>query len=353
MANARWPRLGHGEPGEHRIFRLPRPAGLQPDAQSLWLSPDGRWVAAFGQRPMSDNYNNGMQMPKQVFLFDAESGQVRVRIPIPDTPAGYPPVAPAPPLAFDDQSRLLAVATTKSVSLFSVLDGTLLISEALPGLGNPSSDQPRPPGVRPVFTMPTGLLFARGASRLFEAAHPSDVSGFPTGGDSASAKLVEQVVLSWDVTLRKSGIENHRNDGPVRGVRLDPRGRFVIAAGDDRTIRVWDRGGGLRWAVGYPGAGSLFSGVFSMAGGRTPAPSGIFDPAGAVFFTRLRERIDVWDATSGERRGSFTSVLASSPDHRYLVVPWVEGPPPARAQDPRHVAERLGPVRSLGTDRAS
>ena len=36
---------------------------LQPDAQSLWVSPDGRWVAALGQRPMANNVNNGIQMP--------------------------------------------------------------------------------------------------------------------------------------------------------------------------------------------------------------------------------------------------------------------------------------------------
>ena len=82
---------------------------------------------------------NGVQMPTTVFLFDAESGQLRARIPIPDVPAGYPAVAslaPAPPLAFDAESHLLAVATTKSLSLFSVPDGTPLISEALPELGN-------------------------------------------------------------------------------------------------------------------------------------------------------------------------------------------------------------------------
>ena len=86
------------------------------------------------------------------------------------------------------------MATTKSVSLFSVPDGAPLISEALPELGNPSPGQPgRDATPTAIFTMPTGLLFARGASRLFEAAHPSDLDGSPTGG-SSPAKLVEQVV---------------------------------------------------------------------------------------------------------------------------------------------------------------
>src|SRR5208283_640140 len=95
-------------------------------------------------------------------------------------------------------------------------------------------------------------------------------------------------------------------------------------------IRVWDRGRPLRWSLGYPGAGSLFYAIASTADGRKPAPSGVFDPTGSVFLTRLPQRIDVWDATSGERRASFPSVLATSPDHRYLVVPWAEGAAPVR-----------------------
>jgi len=185
----------------------------------------------------------------------------------------------------------------------------------------------------PVFTMPTVLLFARGTNRLFEAAHPSDLFGSPsgssTGGSPSATKVVEQVVLSWDVTLPRTRIEDYRHEGIVRAIKLDPRDRSVTTAGDDRTIRVWDRGGGLRWSVGYPGAGSLFSHTVSMPDA-TSRLSASFDPTGAVFFTRLPDRIDVWDATSGERRRSFATVLATSPDNRYLVVAGGEGTPPAR-----------------------
>ena len=57
MADARWPRLGHGEPEEQPASGgVSVPADTrQPDAQSLWVSPDGRWVAAFGQHPMANN----------------------------------------------------------------------------------------------------------------------------------------------------------------------------------------------------------------------------------------------------------------------------------------------------------
>ena len=306
---------------------------LQPDAQSLWVSPDGKWVAAFGQnaRAILD------PMPTTIFLFEAVSGQLRVRIPIPDVPAdrsNNAPSAPAPPLAFDAESRLLAVATTKSLSLFSVPQGTPLVSQALPELDRtPSGQPPRMLGTgdNPVFTMPTVLLFARGTNRLFEAAHPSDVFGSPSGssigGSSSATKVVEQVVLSWDVTLPRTRIEDYRHEGIVRAIKLDPRDRSVTTAGDDRMIREWDRGGGLRWSVGYPGAGSLFSHTVSMPDA-TSRLSGSFDPTGAVFFTRLPDRIDVWDATSGERRRSFATVLATSPDNRYLVVAGGEGTPP-------------------------
>src|SRR5262249_35038218 len=90
---------------------------LQPDAHSLWVSTDGRWVAAFGQQPMASARYHGVQMPTTVFLFEAAAGQLRARIPIPDIPpasggrASISQGAPAPPLAFDAESRLLAMAT--------------------------------------------------------------------------------------------------------------------------------------------------------------------------------------------------------------------------------------------------
>jgi WD40 repeat protein len=59
--------------------------------------------------------------------------------------------------------------------------------------------------------------------------------------------------------------------------------------------------------------------------------SGSFDPTGAVFLTGLPDRVDVWDAASGERRGSFGGVQASSPDNRYLAVVNADGPPQAGA----------------------
>ncbi len=306
---------------------------LQPDAQSLWVSPDSRWVAAFGQKPMVRYH--GVEMPTTVFLFEAASGQLRARIPIPDIPpARVSQGAPAPPLAFDAESHLLAVATTKSLCLFSVPEGTPLISEALPELSGPPPGQPGAMRGTPDFTMPTSLFFARGTNRLFAAAHPSDLNGTLIGGDqflpSAANKVIEQVVFSWDVAVPKTRIEDHRHDEIVRAVKIDPRDRFVIAAGDDRTIRVWDRGGDLRWSVGYAGSGSLFPHLTPLPGENKLWESGSFDPTGAVISTSLPGRIEVWDAATGERRGSFASVLATSSDNRYLAVAGGDGTNPAR-----------------------
>jgi len=298
---------------------------LQPDAQSLWVSPDGRWVAAFGE-PLR---GSEVTMPMTVFLFDAESGQARLRIPIPAVMVGYGPAAPAPPLAFDAESRILAVAATKSLSLFSVPEGTPLISQALPESDRTPPGQPPRMGGNSTFTMPTGLLFSRGSSRLFLAAHPSNLYGFPTDGSSASARLVEQFVQSWDVTLARTRIEDHDNDGPVRAVKLEPRNRIVTAGGDDHVIRVWERGAGLRWSVGHPGMDSQFGETRLDSTERT-LQSGTFDPTGAAFLTVLQDRIDVWGATSGERRGTFALDATPSLDNRYLVVPRGEGSSPAR-----------------------
>ncbi len=295
----------------------------QADTASLWVSPDGRWVAAIGQRPSTDQFNPSNVMPRTIFLFDAESAQVRARIPNPDVAYAGASLGTAPTLAFDADSRVLAVATTRSLSLFSVPGGTPLISEPLPDLSNPTPGQPRPEGAGQGSTISTNLLFARGASRLFSAVHPSSLFASPfSRSPSAAAQLVVQGVQSWDVALARARVEDRRHDGPVRAVKFEPGDRLV-AAGDDRVIRTWDRGGGLRWSVGHPGAGSLYR---LVARDQTLEPwrSGILDATGTAFFTALPGRIDVWDAATGERRGSFPSLLAMSPDRRYLVIPRAE-----------------------------
>ena len=47
-------------PGPQVMFNPQSTHGyrLQPDVQSLWISPDGRWVAAFGQRPQNGAFIN-------------------------------------------------------------------------------------------------------------------------------------------------------------------------------------------------------------------------------------------------------------------------------------------------------
>jgi hypothetical protein len=67
----------------------------------------------------------------------------------------------------------------------------------------------------------------------------------------------------------------------------------VVAAGDDRTIRLSDRGRGHRWSVGYPGEGSLFPYIVSKPGEARSWRGGSFDPTGALFLTRLPDRTDV------------------------------------------------------------
>ena len=225
------------------------------------------------------------------------------------------------------QSRLLAVATTKSLSLFSVPEGQPLISEArwpswtATPLGNLSGweaaglhDAHRP------------CCSRRGTNRLYEAVHPSDSERFLPDRQrrSAAAKLVEQVVQAWDLTLPQDRDRDPspRRDRPGRQARSARS--VVTAAGDDRMIRVWDRGGGLRWSVGDPGAGmpvrprSLRWGTNAMP--RTAGSSIRRVPC----FSRGTFRSDRIDALGRDQRRSprvsFKSILALSPDHRYLVV---------------------------------
>jgi WD40 repeat protein len=304
------------------------PYAPQPDAQSLWVSPDGSFVAAIGQPPGSAHRSNRVQLPRTIYLFDAETTRVRVRIPIPDMSSRGLSTGPAPVLAFDSKSRQLAVTTGKSLSIFSIPEGTLLISAATPEMGLPASG---PVVAAPdlASTIPTGLLFAAGTSRLFAAAHLPELSG-SSRSPSSAAGLVGQGVQSWDLTLPKVRIEDFPHDGAVRAVKLDSGTGMMASAGDDRIIRVRDRDGHLRWSVGYPGQGSLFSGFAAEDREQKPCGSGTFDPTGGAFFTFLPDRVEIWDSTTAERRASFSSILAVSPDRRLLVVPWAEGPAPAR-----------------------
>jgi WD40 repeat protein len=311
------------------------PNAFVADVASLCVSPDGRWVAAFGQPP-------GLLtvLPTTVFVFDAGSGRVRGRIPLPGKRAGGSDSGPAPRLAFDPEGRVLAVATADDLSIFSVPEGHPLGSAARAGSDRAPPGPPPRNGGMPIFSMPTGLIFAPGAARLYLAAHPCDANGFaprgmgPGADPAAAAGPAEQVVQAWDVSLPKVRAEVHTHDGPVRAIRIEPRHQFVVAGGDDRILRAWDRGGGLRWSGSYPEVKGPFGPPLGPISQLFLAMYGTFDPTGAVVFAVLpdRDRIDVWDAASGERHGSFGGVLAASPDNRYLVVAGAaDGPPQAPA----------------------
>jgi len=299
------------------------------DVQSLWISPNGHWVAAFGQPQRRGG--RAPQTPTTIFLLEAESGRLRSRIPFPDDRIGQFLFAPV--LAFDAESRLLALATTQRLSLFSIPDGTPLVGSVLSQPDNPTDGQPPSSPVDSIYSVPTRLLFGERASRLFLSAYPSNRIGSPSSmgfgfnaDPKSAAKPVEQVIRSWDVSLPRIKTEAHPHDGPVRSLTLHPRDGSLVAVGDDRMIRMWDRRGDLRWSVGFPGAESLYSESVLAPGDKRPSwGSGHFDPTSAVFSTSLPGRIEVWDAATGERRGSYPSVLAASPDHRYLVISEAEG----------------------------
>ncbi len=56
-------------------------SSFQADAQSLWVSPDGRWLAGLGQTLKEKNSLKNplanVEMPTTVYLFDAVAGQLR------------------------------------------------------------------------------------------------------------------------------------------------------------------------------------------------------------------------------------------------------------------------------------
>lgn len=282
-------------------------------ARSMWLSRDSRWLAI----ELTEN-RKSLPVPL-VDLVDLRTGVVQSHLTF---RAPWDPFLSAVPVhcAFNVDGSLLAMLTRTQLLIFSVPDGTPVIVEELvdsqgsgPAQGLPMivADQP----------LANALVFDASGTALVSATSPFGVYGQgmkPNTPESAR----QQLLTTWDLARGRSQPRFHARDAAVESVRIDPRGRFIVAGGEDRKTLVWEQApDGPHWEIGVAGEGSVYPSSIRLPLG-DPVTNGRFDSTGRMFVIATADRLQILDTTTGKLHRSFplATVAAFSNDFRLMAV---------------------------------
>lgn len=211
--------------------------------------------------------------------------------------------------------RLAAVGTDGKIRVWSVYGGEPVV--VLEG---------HPDWVWTVAWSADGRLLATGGSdltvRLWDARTGECLSVLRGHGDrlrcvrlSADGRLVasgsiDRMVRLWEVHTGRCLLTLEGHAGPVWGVVFGGGEGRVASCSEDQTIRIWDTKTGE--CLRTLNAGRR---VWSME----------FSPDGATMATASEEQVGLWDASTGQFRGSLEGharhvrSLAFSPNGRLLV----------------------------------
>lgn len=207
------------------------------------LSPDGRWVAACGERGT-------------LVLFEAESGALVHRL------EGLDPEQ-VRDCCFDPAGRWLASAgNDRRISLWSLPDGN------------------RAPGLLRQWQAPDAVM---------SLAVSPDGQRLASGGDDGTITL-------WDPNTgaRVRALPGHRGRiAEVTGLAFSPGGEALASASDDGTARLWDPLSGSETAR-FEGHKAEVKGVAFSADGRLLATGG------------SDNRVILWDIATGAAVRVFT-----------------------------------------------
>jgi WD40 repeat protein len=317
-------------------------------ATMLQVSPGGRWVAAVSPSYMTlQSYPP--QFPIDVLILDAEKGQVTGRFPLPPAMNTFQSQGVLPLIAFGGHEDVLVVITAQQLVILSVPDGKPMLVAELPERLVDLPLSPDPPRPRKAH-LPLKLVVEPRGSRIVSVSLPG-LRGSPF--DETDRRFVtggrDLVLQAWDLSLARLKPERRTYQAPISAVRFSRSGRYMVASGEDRKVHLVDRQG-PGWAAGYLRRAGYFGRADSRLlhltqwsdGSSRIVRYGRFDPSGRVLITRLPDRVELWDGTTGRMRRSFPAsvdqeswdpsigqatrtlptswLLAASADWHYLAV---------------------------------
>jgi WD40 repeat protein len=261
----------------------------------LALSPDGRTLALGNGSPSADPK---VALPTSVRLWDTAADKVRCALTGPSKPTA--------PVAFSHDDRLLATVHE---------DNTVLVWETATGrvhknLGKFSQ------GVDGVAFSPSDRVLAVAQRAIV------DFSDFSAGANGVkikeAAKVTLRAVSDWHEVCTVPG------HAPINFVPLSGTSAaadaLLITGGGDRTFKVWEPDGRLRFTLSAQGTSSLDA--------RAVSPSGKLLAAALKrdVEPNPRSELKIWDLTTGAELATLlepewdVQCLTFSPDSKTLVT---------------------------------
>lgn len=248
------------------------------------VSPDGRWVAACGERGT-------------LVLFDADSGSLLHRL------EGHDPAEQIRDCHFDPAGGwLVSSGNDRRIILWS-----------LPGEGRPPAilrQWQAPDAVMAIATSPDGGLLSTGGEeggiRLWDPrtgtlvrtlegheARIAEVTGlvFSSDGKRLASASYDGTARLWDVVAGREIARFAGHEAAVKGVAFSADGRQLATGGDDRRVILWDTASGAPVRV-FSGPANMVYGVAFAARPGEPEAAPLL--VGGGFDRTLR----IWDTDS-------------------------------------------------------
>jgi hypothetical protein len=190
-------------PGETLISFVER----VPNLQDLQISPNGQWLAAFGNSPQPDRFGVADSSPYSVLLWNLrqmEAGVVPIATPVPSKPG------PVRIIRFSPNSDQLAIGSQDAV--------VRIYDLAAQGVGKePFVLQGHQLGILQIAFAPCGQWVATGSQ--------------------------DNTVRLWNLTSNRLSPESatlYGHMGWISALTIDQSGQYILSGSYDRTIRIWN-----------------------------------------------------------------------------------------------------------------